>query len=296
MKRFKPKTITAHLFGWPSAHLVLAAAGALLMTGSGCSSIFNPAFINLVATPVPDASGRVPSITIDNAPGHIVVVFINNTQFDQNLLDYFDSIGVDTNDPNLRPRVRVRVDIQYVNGNTTTFEFIDGSAIVQSSVQTDEGTQVNPLVPIDLVENDLTNIVTVCDVSIVQPGGGIGSAQTSVEVFVPAFLKVVTVLVTDLVTDRELAETISPSFVPLRADEVDANFNVTLQRNFDIRDVPVPATDLLCGTVVGFTLNGTLRVPFVQDELGAVVPGYVDSDVTAEASVPGRYDFATTVR
>jgi len=271
-------------------------ASALLCGATGCSSIFNPSFINLVATPVVDSTGAVPSITIDNAPGHVPVIFINNAKFDQNLIDYFDSIGIDTSDPNLRPRVRVRTDIRYVNGNTITLEFIDGSAVVQNTVQTANGTQQNPLIPRDLLQNDLTNVVAICDVSRVQPGGGIDSQETSVEVFVPAFLKEIQIVVNDLVTTRELSQTVQPQFVPLQQDEVDANLNVTLLRNFDIRDAPVPATDLLCGSVVGFTLSGTLRLPFVQDELGAVVPGYLDTDDAAQASIPGRFEFITNVR
>jgi hypothetical protein len=114
---------------------MLAAVAAIGLCGS-CSSLFNQSFINLVAQPVVDSTGAVPSITLDNAPGHVPIVFVNNTRFDQTLIDYFDSIGVDTSDPDLRPRVRVRTDIQYVNGNSITLEFIDGSDIVQSTVQT----------------------------------------------------------------------------------------------------------------------------------------------------------------
>jgi hypothetical protein len=296
MRQSNPNRIVAACSGRLTGSVFVMAACGLLAAGSGCSSLFNQSFINLVAQPVPDASGRVPGITLDNAPGHVVVVFINNTRFDQNLLDFFNSIGVDTSDEDLRPRVRVRVDIRYVNNNTTTFEFLDGASIVQNSVLTAEGLQVNPVVPRDLIENDLTNMVTVCDVSIVQPGGGIESAQSSIEVFVPAFLKEIEVVVTDLVVRRELNDVIPPRFVPLQTDDVDDNFNVILARNFDIRDIPVPATNLLCGTVVGFTLSGTLRLPFVQDELGAFVPGYLDTATAVQAEIPGRYDFSTTVR
>lgn len=286
----------------PMMRTLLAIGGAAIALSGGCSSLFNQSFINLIAEPVPDASGVVPNITIDNAPGHVVVVFINNTRFDQRLINYLSSIGVDTSDENLRPRVRVRTDIRYANGNTATLEFIDGSDIIQASVVTGEGTQTNPNPPRDLTENDLTNVVAICDVSIVQPGGGIDSGETSVEVFVPAFQKVITVTESDVVGGgvtivlRELESTIPPQFVPLQPDDVDANNNVTVSRNLDIRDVPVPATNLLCGTVVGFTLSGTLELPFVQDELGAFVPGYLDTDATAEAAVPGRFDFTTTVR
>jgi hypothetical protein len=266
-------------------------SAAIGLCGS-CSSLFNQSFINLVAQPVVDSTGAVPSITLDNAPGHVPIVFVNNTRFDQTLIDYFDSIGVDTSDPDLRPRVRVRTDIQYVNGNSITLEFIDGSDIVQSTVQTLEGAQENPLVPRDLVENDLTNIVAVCDVAIVRPGG----QSTSIEVFIPAFQKVINIVTNDLVVSRELSQTIQPQFVPLQQDEVDGNQNITLLRNFDLRDVPVQAEGLLCGSVVGFTLSGTLRLPFVQDELGQVVPGYLDTDNAAQASVPGRFEFSTIVR
>jgi hypothetical protein len=60
-------------------------------------------------------------------------------------------------------------------------------------------------------------------------------------VFIPAFQKVINIVTNDLVVSRELSQTIQPQFVPLQQDEVDGNQNITLQRNFDLRDVPVQA-------------------------------------------------------
>ncbi|GJM25233.1 MAG: hypothetical protein DHS20C16_16480 [Phycisphaerae bacterium] len=257
---------------------------------AGCASLFNPSFLSLVTTPTPDATGIVNDVTLANAPGHVPVFLINNTRFDSPLIDYMESLGIDTSDPDLRPRVRVRTTINYVNGNSNTIEFLDGSDIVQGTVLTDEGLQENPLIPRQLTDNTLTSIVGVCNIATVQP-------DASIEVFVPVFLKVIGFESTNILFNvRSLNETIPPRFTILQRDDVDANFNVTLQRNFDIRDVPVPASGVQCGSVVAFILSGTLRVPFVVDELGQTAPGYLDFDDAAQASNPGRFEFQTTVR
>jgi len=257
---------------------------------TGCASLFNPSFLSLVTTPTPDATGVVNDVTLSNAPGHVPIFLINNTRFDSALIDYMESIGIDTSDPGLRPRVRVRTTINYVNGNTNTIEFLDGSDIVQGTVLTDEGIQENPLIPRQLTENTLTSVVAVCNVASVQP-------DASIEVFVPVFLKVIGFESTNILFNvRTLNETITPGFTVLQRDDVDENFNVTLQRNFDIRDVPVPASSVQCGSVTAFILTGTLRVPFVVDELGQTAPGYLDGDDAAQASNPGRFEFQTAVR
>ena len=243
-----------------AASVVMVVLAALL---GGCSSFLNPAFVRMVAGDSPDTSVLGP-ITLANAPGHVPIMFVNNTRFDQNLLDYLESIGIDTSDPELRPRVRVRVTIQYVSGASNTIEFLDGSDIIQGPVQTAAGT------------------------------------HASVEVFVPVFLKIIQLVEIsereDVFVGRDLERTIPPQFTVLRSDDVDANNNVTLQRNFDVRDVPVQVTNVQCGSVVGFILSGTLRVPFVEDELGQVVPGWEDTDFSSEASSPGRFEFQTAVR
>ena len=261
-----------------------------------CSSVFNPSFLALVSTPSPDVTGAVPSITIPNSPGHVPIVFVNNTRFDDNLLNFLSGIGVDTTQPNLRPRIRIRTAISYVNGGTNTVEFIDGSDIVQGSANTADGVQQNPLLPTDLTENDLTNIVAICDVSRVAPGIEADNMTVTVEVFVPVFLKTIRVVEQDLIVQRELDMIAPPQFTVLEGDEVDGNQNITLLQNFDIRDIPVAATNLQCGSVVGFSISGTLQVPFVIDELGQNVPGFLDTDTLQQAASPGRFEFRTTVR
>lgn len=273
---------TMRLAGLASAICVLALSGA------GCSSVFNPSFLALVTNPVPDTSGAVPEITIENAAGHVPIFFVNNTRFDQTLLNYFADLGIDVTGDNLRPRVRMRVNIDYVNGSQNTIEFLDGSDLVQGSILTSEGAQTNPLIPASLTRSALTSIVAACNVDQVDP-------SESIEVFVPAFLKVIA-FEGDLLTVRVLQETIPPQFVVLERDTVDENNDVTLLANFDIRDVPVPVTDVQCGSVIGFTLTGTLRVPFVLDELGLLSPGYAEDDTTSEAASPGRFEVQTVVR
>lgn len=275
-----------------SGFLILAFA---LGFGS-CSSVFNPSFLALISTPSPDETGAVPSITIPNSPGHVPVVFVNNTRFDDNLLNFMSGIGVDIDQPNLRPRIRVRTNISYVNGGTNVVEFIDGSSIVQGSAVTGDGVQQNPLVPTDLTENDLDNIVAICDVARVAPGIEADNMTVTVEVFVPVFLKTIRVVEQDLIVQRELQTITQPQFSVLQGDEVDANQNITLLQNFDIRDIPVAATNLQCGSVVGFSISGTLQVPFVIDELGQNVPGFLDTDTLSQAASPGRFEFRTTVR
>lgn len=278
----------------------LLAAFCVLTMCSGCSSLFSDRFLNFVAQPVPGVGGIDPNLTIENAPGHVAIIFINNTQFDPRLLQYFENIGLDTSDPGLRPRVRLRVDILYRNGNTAEFEFMDGSALRETSYVDDNGntTQLDSAPPRALVEGDLSNVVAMCDIDVVYPTGGITSAGASIEVFEPAILRIYTVTRDNNITTIERVRQ-DPRFTALQSDEVDGNLNITLQRNFDIRDVPVPATDLQCGSVVAFTLTGTVSVPFINDPFGfeGVVPGYDGTNpVINPASIPGRFEFLTTVR
>lgn len=277
--------------------LLIAIIAAGTLAASGCSSVFNPAFVALVTTPsVDQTTGTVPSITIDNASGHVPVVFINNTTFAPRLLNYLAGLGLDTTGANLRPRIRLRTDIRYVTGTIATIEFIDGSSVIQTSVQTEEGVEQVGIVPTDLIENDLTNIVAVCDVQAVSPGVTLDTNAIVIEVFVPVFLKEIRIVEQDIVIRRELSQTIQPQFTVLEPDMVDANNNVVAIANFDIRDTPVPATNIQCGSVVGFTISGELSVPFVQDELNQIVPGFLDTDENSQLALPGRYEFVTSLR
>ncbi|MGB0715037.1 MAG: hypothetical protein ACPGXK_04110, partial [Phycisphaerae bacterium] len=79
-----------------------------LVAGMGCGA-FNPAFLNLLD----DGSGQF--ITIDNAPGHVIVSFINNAEVSERLVSYLESpeggglVLTDEEKQNLRPRMRFRV-------------------------------------------------------------------------------------------------------------------------------------------------------------------------------------------
>jgi hypothetical protein len=57
--------------------------------------------------------------------------------------------------------------------------------------------------------------------------------------------------------------------------------------------------------MVGIVISGTVSVPFTapedepEDEFIAeqsAVPGFVDTDTPAEASIPGRFEFLVTVQ
>jgi hypothetical protein len=263
----------------------------LLMLGGGCTSFFNPSFVNLLAADPPEGLGVPVSgdVTIDNAPGHVPIILVNNTQFDDRLLEYMEDIGLDVGDADIRPRIRLRMTVEYTTGSQNTIEFIDGAPILQTSLDTEGGTEEIGLAPADVRENDLDNAVAICDVTLVTP-------QPVIEVFVPVFLKEITVTTTDFVVVRELEATIPPRFVSLQPDTVDDQGDILTIRNYDVRDAPVPAVGPQCGGVVGFTVSGVLAVPFVEDELGQTLPGYLVTDTTAQAALPGRYSFLTTVR
>ncbi len=262
----------------------LFTASCLLVCVTGCSSVLSPAFMDYFASPSPGQTGTVSGYSMDNAPGHVPLFLINNTRFSQSLLDYLESTGVDISDPSLRPRVRVRVNIEYTNGNTNTVEFLDGSDIVQGDLDTN-----TLIVPPELTEYTLTNMVGVCDISRIEP--------EQVEVFVPVWLtRIEYVEGSDNVLYRAISGLVSPRFVVLEADELDDDNNVTLLRNFDVRSAPVPVNDVQCGAVVGFTISGTLTTTFDTINGTSFFPGYLLEDTVGQASNPGRFKFTTSIR
>jgi hypothetical protein len=261
-------------------------------------SAFNPAALEVLLPP--DVAQEVAGSAVDNPTGHVPVVFINNTRFSGALLDYLRSQNIEVDDPDLRPRVRFRVQVTFVGGAVSTFEFVDGSDIIEGSITTTDENG-NPVIipavpPEDLLENDLNNAVVLCDVGAVTPDVAITSTSSSLEVFEPAFLKVIRVVETDFVVRRELVRREQPQFLPLLVDEVDENDSVTVVRNFGTREIPGFPTNLTCGSVVAFELSGDLTVPFVVDENNASVPGFLDTDTTSEATMPGRYALSVSVR
>ena len=219
---------------------------------------------------------------MDNASGHVPIFFVNNTRFDASLLEYLEETGVDVSDPNLRPRIRASIDIIYTNGNQTTVEFVDGSAVVEGVVD-----DTNYATPPELTDFELNNVVAVCDIDRIEP--------SSVEIYVPVTLTTIGYVESDNTIYREITGIISPRFVDLLPDELDDDNDVAVIRNFDIRNSPVLVNNVQCGSVIGFTISGTLNVSFdyVYD---FYIPGYLEEDEVSQAANPGRFKFTTNVR
>lgn len=251
----------------------------------GCSS-FNPAFLNLVSSSV----GQDSFITLPNPPGFVVLAMVDNAQVGEQLVSFLSqTLNLSDADKRaLRPRIRMRLRITYTDGTFQTVEMIDGS-----------GTFVDPSfnaqsLP-DLNQNSLTNIVARCDVDSIalEPG-------TNIEVFIPVELLQYAYVTTttpgggSILTLVERGS-LAPQFRPLLTDEVDADGNVTLQRNIGVRDVPSPVPNVRCGSVVAVTIKGVLTVPFLNVASGTP-PSYNLADTTTIAQIGGRYEVVVTVR
>jgi hypothetical protein len=244
---------------------------------AGCDSL-NPAFTDLL-----DSSGQLSSIP--NAPGHVVIAFINNAEVDGRLLTYLAGEGGLTLTPDeqqsLRPRARLRVRVTFTNGATQTFEFIDGNAnLVEQSFNDQSVTDLN--------QNGLFNVVVVCGVARVEVVPG-----SQIEVFIPATLaefeqRQIQTPGGETGTEDVLRQEISPRFRALQLDDVDEDNNVILQRNIDIRDASVPVVNPVCGSVVAITMNGVLTVPFFKT---FDFPSYDFADETTVAGIGGRFEF-----
>jgi hypothetical protein len=202
----------------------------------------------------------------------------------------------------LRPRVRVRVQVSFENGDVVQYEFVEGDGVFEIELRPEEEIDLGiPPTPVDpnLTENTLSRLVAACDVARVEL---IGNAQ----VFVPVFVRTIRVEVGDLAQQtRTLVSTDNPQFRPILPDDVDENLNVVLARNYGVREAPAPALNITCGSMVGIVLSGTVGTPFTapednpEDEFiaeQATVPGFVDTDIPAEASIPGRFEFLVTVQ
>ncbi|MFH0981496.1 MAG: hypothetical protein V2A79_08155 [Planctomycetota bacterium] len=271
----------------------------IALSTAGCSAL-NPSAINVLFPA--DVAASIGGATTENAPGHVVIIFINNTHFDGNVLNFLRNRGIDVDsDPNLRPRARFQVQVLFSTNVITTFEFVDGSAVFDGVVTTVDAngvvTTTAATPPPDLTENTLNNMVVLCNVAAVAPAVEITETTSSLEMFVPTSLKEITVTATELgLIRRELKSVTPPRFVPLVVDAVDETGAVTEVHNFGTRDVPGFPTNLTCGSVVTFVLNGDLTLPFVVDETNANVPGYLDTDTPAQAAVPGRFELIVSVR
>jgi hypothetical protein len=255
---------------------------------SACTA-FNPAFVDLL-----DPTGAQGLATLDNAPGHVVIAFVNNAEVDERLLDYLESaeggnlVLTDSEKRSLRPRMRLRVRVTFTDDSFQIIEFIDGS---RNLVDQTFDVQAFP----DLNQNDLSNSVVVCDVASVtlEPGTGI-------DVFVPvnitAYELIAVTSAGGVVTSVTFQprERSTPQFRALQVDQVDEDGNVTLQRNIGVRDVPSPAINPLCGSVVVIAVDGVLSVPFLANVSSA--PSYDREDTATAATIGGRYEFRVSVQ
>lgn len=252
----------------------------------GCDA-FSPAFLSLISS-----DSDMPFSSLENAPGHVVITFINNAQMDERLVDYLVNIaGVSLNEAErraLRPRIRFRVLVTFDDGTTMPIEFVDGSEVCDPRFCDAETFP-------DLTQNTLNNVVVLCDVASMEilPG-------SQIEVFMPVELleyESANVVDTRGVVIQVLFtidERIPPAFRPLRVDDVDADGNVVVNRNFDIRGVPGPVTDPFCGSVIAIILEGRLDVPFlagVDDN-----PSYDQDDNATVTTIGGSYQLRVTVR
>ncbi len=266
---------------------------------AGCDAL-NPSFVNVL---LPSDVAQDVSSVGQTASGYVPILFTSAAVFDSELLEWMEEQGLDVSDADLRPRIRARVFVQFQDGNSRTLEFLDGSQLSQLTTTTIDETggteEVVATLPPDLDRPEINNQVLACDVDLVT----IDLDQAAIEVYVPVFWGIFTVETTDLLIQKRLLTLLQPQFWPLAIDVADAFGDITLVRNFDIRDVPGPVSQVTCGSVIGFVLDGTLRVPFEQGPFvegggvqGTRFPGFLDDDVLSQNAFPGRFRIRTIVR
>ncbi len=263
--------------------LRLALSVIFLTAVGGCDAL-NPAFVTLLG------DGTTVG-TLENAPGHVVVQFINNAEVDERLITFLEGAGLELTDDarrKLRPRVRMRVLVTFANGTTTTIEFVDGSTnLVDPTFDIDNFP--------DLTQNDLDNAVVRCDVARLEV-----LPNSSIEVFVPGQLQEydrqeATQLVA--ATFIQSGAPLQPQFRVLEVDDVDPDLNTILQNNIPFRRQAAPAQNPFCGSVIAIEMTGVLRLPFLTGT-GVVEgqPSYDRADLATEALIPGRFEFNVTFK
>ena len=261
---------------WP--HWLL---GGIWLVLGGCDAL-SPSFTSLL-------DGGTGALTaIDNAPGHVILAFVNRAEVDERLIAYLESaeggslVLTNAEKRALTPRVRFRVQVTFSDGEQIIVEFVDGSTAL---VQPGFGAQSEA----DLNQNTLNNVVALCDVASVE-------VLSPIEVFVPVQWRVFTFVEPTQNSPGEFRVTAfqGPEFSNLETDVVDAGLNTLLRRNIGVRDGPAPLANPLCGSVVTIILDGVLSVPF-RDDLGGV-PGFVLDDLQSAATLGGRYEFRISVQ
>lgn len=248
---------------------------------AGCDAL-NPAFVE-VMLPAEQIPPQVQ--TADNPRGHVPIFFVSNARFDGALLQYMANRGLDVSDANLRPRVRVQVTVSFSDGSTRVMEFLDGAQISESATLIEGETEV-AVIPPDLNRPSLNNQVAQCDVASVVV------APNAIEVYIPVFWGLYEqVEIQDVGIEIRLTELYPPQFYVLQVDDVDSTGDTVTLRNIGVRDVAGPILNLTCGTVVLYSLEGTLQTPFVGGS-----PGYFEDNAAAIAAFPGRFAVKTQVR
>ncbi len=281
----------------PPVARAFTALGILsLIAALPACDAFNPAFIDFVGSNF-DAISVQPRGP--DSAGHVVIAFRNDTVFDERMLAHLEGRCLEIQETTpaqvdqcqarfqgeaLRPRIRILLQITFVNGEQLFVEFSDGSSTVIDPIESAEDFP-------DLIRGQQDNIVVQCDVRRVELVG-------LPSVFVPIFFETTRVETGDLNTApfRIQVDRVPPQFVVLRVDDVDARGNTVVLRNFGVRDLPPPAIEPNCGSVVTITLSGTLRVPFEINETGLEAPGALDTDAAAVAASPGRFRTIVGIR
>ncbi len=247
--------------------------------------MFSPGFQTLVG-------GTTSGATIDSAPGHVVITFVNNAEVDEQLLAYLEGNGdlmLDEAEKRaLRPRVRFRVRVTFADESEVDFEFVGGSV---NLIDQRFDAQSYP----DLNQNDMKTAVVVCDVTAVEV-----APETAIEVFIPvALIAYAWEPLTDIQGDVTrgtwvFAGAQLPTFWPLATDLVDNDFNTLQVRNIGIRDAPAPVEEARCGSVIAIVMDGTLTAPFLLEATND--PSYDEEDQDTIARIGGRYEFTVTVQ
>jgi hypothetical protein len=122
--------------------------------------------------------------------------------------------------------------------------------------------------------------------------------DSNVEVFIPVPIEVWEQVEVDegdqAGTEFIQRAVIAPQFRPLEVDDVDADGNIILRRNIDVRDVLSPTTNVVCGTVIAIVVDGVLTVPFLAGV--SANPSFDQDDEETEAGIGGRYEFRVSVQ
>jgi len=250
---------------------------------SSCGDIFSPQFVDVL-----DPTGQ--SASISNAPGHVVVAFVNNATVDERIITYLESEEggnlelTDAEKRSLRPVLRFDVVVTFTDGSTQVVEFTSGSRfLVEPGVAGIAEQQLN--------DPDLTNAVVVCDVDRVEVLDG------SIEVFVPVTIDGFEF---QEPTDNNQAffhQTVAlpPGFDFLMQDVITEDGTV-MEANVSPRGQPAPIDNPRCGRVVTIVANGVLSVPFLNEPEAGGVPSYDVEDIFQTQGIGGRYSFVVSVR